>query len=157
MQHHGHARVALEDLFASFLTQLQFANPADSQRFTGLLLQAREFLDRNPGVPASIYLMSWTAQQGQIARLRTLDENSEIGSSGAFFQGASLARGSFQTGEVYPGDRAIKADDEFSVQIHLLNLQDNERRLPAVERVPAVAIWMPPEMGIDTLIQDLPV
>lgn len=156
MHCHGHARVALEDLFASFLTQLQFANPADSQKFTGLLLQAREFLDRNPGMSASIYLMSWTAEQGQIARLRTLDENSEIGTSGAFFQGASLARGSFQTGEVYPGDRAIKTDGEFSVQIHLLTLQDNERRLPAVERVPAVAIWMPPEMGIDTLIQDLP-
>lgn len=151
----GHARVTLEDLFQGFLSRFQFADPNDSQRFTGLLLQVREFLDRNPDAPASIYLMSWSPASGQIPRNRTLDENSEVPSSGAFFQGASIGRGQYKTGDVYPGDRAIHPADEFAVQIHLLTLNATSGA-PACERVPAVAIKLPPAMGSDTLIQDLP-
>lgn len=151
----GHARVALEDLFQGFLSRFQFADPNDSQRFTGLLLQVREFLDRNPDAPASVYLMSWTQASDQIPRTRTLDANSELPSSGAFFQGASIGRGQYKTGDVYPGDRAIHPADEFAVQIHLLTLNATDGAV-ACERVPAVAIKLPPAMGSDTLIQDLP-
>ena len=153
---HGHARVTLEELFKTFLTQFQFADPNDSQRFTGLLLQVREFLDRIPDATAGIFLMSWNATGGQNPRVRTLDENSELASSGTFFQGASIARGQFKTGDVYPGDRAIRPADEFTLQIHLLNLQARNAGPAAIERVPALAIWLPPTMGGDMLIQDLP-
>lgn len=154
---HGYARVNLTELYESFLTQIQFANPTDSQRYTGLLLQVREFLDRNPNAPASIYLMSWSPEQGQVARVRSVDENGEIQSSGAFFQGASIARGSLRQGEVYPGDREMKIEDELTVQIHLLNLKEGAGQNSILaERVPAVAIWMPADMGVDTLVQDAP-
>ena len=152
----GHALVTLENLFQDFLTQFQFADPNDSQRFTGVLLQVREFLDRNPDTPARIYLMSWTPAAGQIPRNRTLDENSELPSSGAFFQGASIGRGQYKTGDVYPGDRAIHSADEFTVQIHMLTLSSANGAL-VCDRVPAVAIKLPLAMGSDMLIQDLPV
>ncbi|MEP6672342.1 MAG: Z1 domain-containing protein [Chthoniobacter sp.] len=152
----GYARVALEDLFQGFLSQFQHTDPNDSQRYTGLLLQVREFLDRNPEAPASIYLMSWAPASGQISRTRSLDANSELPSSGAFFQGASIGRGQHKTGDVYPGDRAIHPADEFAVQIHLLTL-NSAGGTTVCERVPAIAIKLPPAMGGDTLIQDLPV
>ena len=151
----GHARVGLADFFQDFLSQIQFADPNDSQRFTGILLQIREFLDRNPDAAASIYLMSWTPASGQISRNRSLDENSELSSSGAFFQGASIGRGQYKTGDVYPGDRAIHSPDELTIQIHILTLNTGAGAL-VCERVPAVAIKLPPAMGGDTLIQDLP-
>ena len=154
MHKHGRARAALSELYESFLMQIHFANPTDSQRFTGLLLQVREYLDRNPNVAASIYLMSWSPEQGQVARDRSLDENGEIQSSGAFFQGASMPRGNFRQGEVYAGDREIGAADELTVQMHLLNLGDGTRVV--AERVPAVAVWMPADMGVDTLVQGRP-
>jgi len=154
MHRNGHAHVELGELYEVFLTQIQFANPTDSQRFTGLLLQVREYLDRNPNAAASIYLMSWSPEQGQTARDRSLDENAEIQSSGAFFQGASVPRGNLRQGEVYPGDREMKATNELTVQIHLLNLRDETR--VAAESVPAVAVWMPADMGLDTLVQDRP-
>jgi hypothetical protein len=150
-------RVSLEELYQALLTRIQFAHPTDSQRFTGLLLQVREFLDRNPDAPASVYLMAWSPKQGQIGRTRSLDDQSEIQSSGAFFQGASVERAKLQRGEVYPGDTEIHIRNELSAQIHMLNLKDNtpQGRLVA-ERVPALAIWMPADMGTDTLVQDLP-
>jgi hypothetical protein len=157
MQRHGYARATLTDLYESFLTQIQFANPADSQRYTGLLLQVREYLDRNPNAAATIFLMSWSSELGQVARDRSLDENAEIQSSGAFFQGASLGRGSMRQGEVYPGDREMRAADELTVQIHLLNLKaSGSQNRTVAAKVPAVAIWMHADMGVDTLVQDAP-
>ncbi len=154
---HGYAHVALAGLYESFLTQVQLANPTDSQRYTGLLLQVREYLDRNPDAAASIFLMSWSSEHGQIARERSLDENAEIQSSGAFFQGASLGRGSLVQGEVYAGDREMRVADELTVQIHLLNLKNGGTPNHVVaESVPAVAIWMPADIGVDTLVQDPP-
>ena len=101
--------------------------------------------------------MSWSPVHGQSSRERSLDENAEIQSSGAFFQGASLARGNLRQGEVYPGDREMRAADELTVQIHLLNLKDGGPQHHVVaECVPAVAIWMPADMGVDTLVQDPP-
>jgi hypothetical protein len=91
-----------------------------------------------------------------MARNRGLDANAELPSSGAFFQGASVGRGQYKTGDVYPGDRAICSADEVSIQIHLLTLNSADGAV-AAERVPAVAIKLPAAMGSDTLVQDLPV
>ncbi len=99
--------------------------------------------------------MSWAPASGQIPRNRSLDENSELPSSGAFFQGASIGRGQYKTGEVYAGDRAVFSADELTIQIHLLTLNTREGAL-VCERAPAVAIKLPAAMGSDTLIQDLP-
>lgn len=153
-QRHGYARVGLEELYNSFLTQLQFVSPPDSQQFIGLLLQLKEFLNRNPNAATSVYLMSWSPDKGQVSRLRSVDEDTEIEQ---LFQGASIERGDFRRGEVYPGDRDIKITQEFTVQIHVLNLQERApRNRMLAERVSAVAIWMPADMGTDTLVQNLP-
>lgn len=154
-QCHGQARVALDDLFKSFLAEIQFAAPDDSQKFTGLLLQVGEFLDKNPNAAARVYVMNWTPEGGQTTRRRTLDAVSEIESSGAFFSGPSQAAYNFRTGEVYAGDRTVRADDELAVQVHLLDL-DSENKTLVMPQVPAIAIWLPPAMSSDTLIQDLP-
>jgi hypothetical protein len=155
-ERHGHARISANDLYELFLTQVQFADPADSQQFTGLLLQIREFLDRNPNAAANVYLMCWTPEAGQASRQRTLDENSEIATSGAFFSGASVESSRFRRGEVYPGDREMKLTDELSIQIHILDLLDRQSGTAIAERVPAIAVWMPAGMGTDMLVQDLP-
>jgi hypothetical protein len=144
--------VALAELYESFLTRVQFANPMDSQRYTGLLLQVREYLDRNPNAAATIYLMSWQQERGQSARVRSLDENGEIAQ---LFQGAALVSG-VQRRDIYPGDRDTRAPDELTVQIHLLNLRDGASNQMLVERVPAAAVWMPADMGVDTLVQAPP-
>jgi hypothetical protein len=155
-ERHGYARVRADELYELLLTQVQLANPGDSQQFTGLLLQIREFLDRNPDAAANVYLMGWTQGTGQISRQRTLDENSEIVTSGAFFSGASVESRRFLSGEVYPGDREIKVTDELSVQIHLLDLLDRQSRTVIAQRTPAVAVWTPAGLAMDTLVQDLP-
>ncbi len=152
-QKHGYAHVALEELYNSFLTQLQFVSPGDSQQFIGLLLQLKEYLNRNPSATACVYLMSWSPRNGQVPRLRSVDEDSEIEQ---LFQGASIERGNFRRGEVYPGDRDIKVADEFTIQIHLLNLQERPPQSRALaQRVAAVAVWMPAGMGTDTFVQAL--
>lgn len=150
----GYACVALEGLFQGFLSAFQFADPSDSQRFTGILLQVREFLDRTPDATASIYLMAWSAESGQMQRERTLNEQSEL-TSGSFFQGASLESSQFQRGELYPGDREIYSADELTIQIHLHRIE-KPKGVVLQERVPALAIKLPAAMGGDTLIQDLP-
>jgi hypothetical protein len=155
-ERHGHARVSLSDLYELFLTQIQFANPCDSQQFTGLLLQAKEFLDKNPNAPANVYLMCWNAENGQTSRKRTLDENSEIVTSGAFFSGASVESKRFRRGEVYAGDREIVVANELSIQVHYLDLVSCHDGTVIAARVPAVAVWVPAGMGIDLLVQDLP-
>jgi hypothetical protein len=155
-ERHGYARVSLSDLYELFLTHIQFANPGDSQQFTGLLLQVKEFLDRNPSAPSNVYLMCWTSEKGQTSRQRTLDENSEIVTSGAFFSGASVESKRFTRGEVYPGDREIVVTNELSIQIHLLDLLNRQDGTVIAARVPAIAVWMPAEMGTDLLVQDLP-
>jgi len=155
MHRHGYAKVKLSELYVELLSNIQFAHPTDSQQFTGLLLQLKEYLDSNPVAVAHIYLMSWTCERGQVVRERTLDENSEISTSGAFFQGASVESKDFSRGEVYPGDREIKGENELTVQLHLLNLlEQGGQRKVAAEKVWAIAVWMPTEMGIDTLVQD---
>lgn len=151
MQRHGYARVNLTTLYESFLTQIQLANPTDSQRYTGLLLQVREYLDNHPDATASVFLMSWSQNGGQVPRGRSLDDNGEIEQ---LFQGASVV-GGVQRRDIYPGDRDMKNSTELTVQIHLLNLRDSASRSIA-ERVPNIAIWMPADMGVDTLVQELP-
>lgn len=157
MHCHGYAPVALEDVYNNFLTQIQFAHPTDSQQFTGLLLQIKRYLERTAergeSLAADIYLMSWTPDNGQFTRQRSLDEDFEISSSGAFFQGASLERGALRRGEVYPGDREIKHPSRITVQIHLLELKDQQGRTIGTH-VPAIAVWLPAEAGADTLVQE---
>ncbi len=151
---HGHARVPLRELYTSLLTQLQFVSPTDSQRFTGLLLQLGASLNRNPDVAASVFLMSWSPDSGQVTRMRSVDENEEVEQ---LFQGPSPERENLRRGDVYPGDREIKVTEELTIQIHFLKLQNKPPQTRVVaERVPAVAIWMPADMGVDTLVQDAP-
>ncbi len=154
IQRHGYARVSLTELYELFLTQIQLASPVDSQRYTGLLLQVREYLDRNPNAAANIYLMSWSPGRGQMTRVRSVDDNGEIEQ---LFQGENNESTNFRRGEVYPGDREIRNTEEFCIQLHFLNLQERppQNRVLA-ERAPVVAVWMPAEMGVDTLVQDVP-
>lgn len=156
VQRHGYARVRLADLYESFLTLVRLGDPDDSQRFTGLLLQVGEYLDRHADATARVYLMSWSPDTGQRLRVRTLSESGQIESANAFFQGESVPAAGTRQGEVYPGDRAYKSDEELSIQIHMLSVRTEAEANSGIEPVPAIAVWVPVAMGVDTFVQDVP-
>lgn len=77
-------------------------------------------------------------------RKRTLNNKDEIPT---LFQGPSP-----HTGTIYPGDRKIKASKGVTVQIHILELiQENGKNFSGV---PTVAIWLPKDVSTDWLVQD---
>ncbi len=57
-------------------------------------------------------------------------------------------------GEIYPGDRAIREDDQVTVQIHTLDLtQDGD---VVCRDVPVLAVWIPARMAVGWIQQDQP-
>lgn len=127
--------VRLALAYERLLTRVCMTASLDSQRYTGLLLQMKVYLDEHPDAGCRIYQMS----QGGL-RERAL------GASGAvdqLFQGPSGP---------YPGDRALKAKEGVTIQLHTLNLTKDHQVVH--QNVPAVAVWVPAEMGRGWLVQD---
>jgi hypothetical protein len=127
--------VHLSTAYAQLLTSLRITRPSDSQRFTGLLLQVRAYIDQYPDSTCSVYLMSGGAE-----RKRTLN-NDEVEN---IFQGANPATG-------YPGDRGIKASHGLTIQIHYLLVASSDKEQ---HNVPVVAVWIPQEMEAEWVVQD---
>lgn len=133
--------VRLSSVYQEFLTQLRFTRPGDSQRFTGLLLQIGDYLERDSDADCTVYQMS----QGRI-RERSVNEGDEINQ---LYQGANYD-GKEQT---YPGDRQIHAAQELTIQIHNLRIIGRDK---VYDEVPLVAVWVPREMSRDWIAQDQP-
>lgn len=79
-------------------------------------------------------------------RIRTLGATGDIPE---LFQGANPKDGS-----IYPGDEKIRGQGGVTIQIHNLNLQDHDTKEVIAENVPALAVWIPKEMGGDWLVQE---
>jgi hypothetical protein len=134
-------RVPLRQAYQHLLTKLRTTWPNDSQHFTGVLLQVGAYLDANPDAVCSVYQMS-----GGSVRRRGVYPTGEIRN---LFQGAN-----YDDSEMtYPGDRSIRGGSGLTVQIHTLNVRDEQRNEIARD-VPAVAVWVPAEMAADWVVQD---
>ena len=132
--------VPLRDAYENLLTRLRVTRSTDSTRFTGLLLQIKRYLEANPDSTCTVYQMS----EGRV-RDRSVNESDEIPN---LFQGAYPDT----RGEIYRGDRYIRAGGELTIQIH--NLRVLKDRQVIADSVPAVAAWVPAEMTAEWLVQD---
>ncbi len=139
-------RVSLSSVFTELLTRLRVTRSDDSQRFTGLLLQIREYLDANPDAVCCIYHMSPSA-----TRTRSLNDLDEISN---LFQGADPVNPPERRGSIYPGDMQMKAPQGLTVQIHNLNLTTERGGQVIRTNVPTAAVWVPREMARSWLVQE---
>lgn len=137
-------RTVTEDL----LIRMRITGTTDSQRYTGLLLQLSKALDDDPDENCAVYLMSPNTR-----RRRDIDENGEVKN---FFQGPAPVSPLERRGEVYPGDRAICDRDRVTVQIHVVDLTRDDRRVIVVEQVPVVTVWVPARLARTWLVQNQP-
>lgn len=144
IQRHHLADVPLLEAYERLLTRLRFTRAEDSQRFTGLLLQVKEYLDANPDATCGIYRMS-----GGVERQRALSPADEVDQ---LFQGPNPDR----TGAIYPGDRAIRRENGLTIQLHSLGLARTPRGAVELPDVPTVGVWVPHEMGRGWLVQEEP-
>jgi Z1 domain-containing protein len=135
--------VALRDVYERLLMPLRFSRLSDAQNFLATLVILRNHLQNHSDATCSLYQIS----SGQ-ARLRTLNDSGEIGQ---LFQGAAPVHPPERRGEVYPGDREVHHPNDVTVQIHTLNL---ERGQVKFSNVVTIAVWMPPGLAGEVLIQD---
>lgn len=85
-------------------------------------------------------------------RMRSLDKADKIKN---LFQGSNKPTG-------YPGDRAVRSDDQVTIQIHRLELRGDDGteegdKAPVVASdVPVLAVWVPERFDTSVIIQRLP-
>jgi Z1 domain len=139
--------VSLEAVLRDLLVPLKVPASTDAQRFTGLMLQLRRALERVPDEIGAVYLMS----PGEVRKRGISDE----GRIPNLFQGEYPVERS-KRGSIYPGDRAIRAPNQVTVQVHMLTLTDRAGR-PLVTQVPVVAVWVPSRLAAPWIVQDDPV
>lgn len=129
--------VPLKEAYEELLVKLTMMPPDDSQKFTGLLLQVKQYMEDNPEATCSVYLMS-----GGAIRERRVGVDNEIGQ---LFQGKNENTG-------YPGAREIRGPG-LTIQIYRLNIINSSGDL-LVSDVPTVAVWVPSEMAEGWLVQE---
>lgn len=138
--------IPLAAVLERLLVPMRITGRTDSQRYTGLLLQLSNALEDDPGEVCAVYQMSPRAQ-----RERGIDDNGEVTN---LFQGEAPVHPRERRGEVYPGDRAIREDDNVTIQIHTLDLTRDDQ--VAVRGVPVVAVWVPSRLARSWIVQDDP-
>lgn len=152
---HGVGSASLARAYEDLLVRFKTPHPRDSQEMTGILLQVRAYLDANPTAVATIYLMSWEPGKPQHKRERGVrsTQDFELTTARALFQGANPSSGA-AVGSVYPGDEAIRDQENLTIQIHRVQINDRENNTVLAEEVYALAVWVPAAMTRDTLVQE---
>lgn len=136
--------VPLREAIEQFLVKIRITGNRDSQRNTGLLLQLSKALEDDADETCTIYVMSPTTR-----RWRSIDENGQISN---LFQGEAPVKPPSRRGEVYRGDRAIRDDNNVTIQIHFIDLKREDRVV--AENVPVLAIWVPARLTRTWIVQD---
>lgn len=135
--------VLLRDVHEELLTRYRVSRVEDSQYFGSMLRLIQLHLMENPNATCSVYLMG----DGQARRRSYAD-----GKINQLFQGVQYATQNGQRIVTYPGDRQIKAPHGVSIQLSYLDLGPATGALIA-SNVPHVAVWIPPELGRETVDQ----
>lgn len=130
--------LSLRQVYQDLLAPLRFPSFIDSQDLVSHLVILREIIERQPDLRASVYLMS----RGEL-RERSADDRDRVL---ALFQGANPVNPPSQRGSVYPGDEAMRADDEVTVQLHFLTVL-RATAPQRIENVPTLAVWVPPRFA----------
>jgi hypothetical protein len=143
-RHHVSSGIPLGSVIEQLLVRLRITGTTDSQRYTGLLLQLSKAWEDNPQEICTIYRMSPTAK-----RHRSVDEDGEISN---LFQGESPVHPRERRGEIYPGDRAIRQDNDVTIQIHTLTLNRDDAEI--AQDVPVVAVWVPARLARSWVAQE---
>lgn len=145
-RHEIYSGLSLKDTYDQFLTNLRFASLNDAQNLLGVLVIIRRYLEESPEATCTVYKMSCGR-----TRVRRLNDRGEIPN---LFQGAAPVSPPERQGEIYPGDRFIRADVGITIQIHMLNIPDFSEQNPDYPIIPNIAIWIPREIAGDVIIQN---
>ena len=128
--------VPLRTVMERLLVPTRITGNTDSQRFTGLLLQLSKAIEEEPDEVCAVYRMS-----PQERRRRGIDEDGEVTQ---LFQGEAPVQPPERRGEVYPGDRNIRQNENITIQIHTIDLIREDEVVAT--QVPVVAVWVPRRM-----------
>jgi hypothetical protein len=144
--HRHHEAECSLDSVREFLVGFKYSSLTDSTRYTGVLVQIMAFLEDNSGASCRVFRMRPDAT----TRRGTDDRGIQISE---LFQGGWPVEGP----RIYPGDRAVRADGQLSLQIHTLDVfrgaADNGDLIS--ENVPALALWVPNQMATPWLVQEV--
>jgi hypothetical protein len=145
MRHLTNENLLLINIYKNLLIPFRPSNPIDSMKYTGLILQIRNYLKQNPDESCSLYLMSCSSSSGGwLIRQRNLDENDQIEN---IFQGPHPDA----KGKIYPGDRNVGDKSRLIIQLHKLNLVKAEK--VAADNVYDIAVWIPKKFSKSWLVQ----
>ena len=139
--------VSLSDVIELLLLRIRISGTNDSQRNVGLLIQLSQALEEGSEERCTIYQMS-----PRVRRQRGVTDDGKISE---LFQGAAPVSPIERRGDVYPGDRALHDDNAVSIQIHMLDLTQQDNIVK--ESVPVIAVWVPERLGTPWIYQDQPV
>lgn len=143
-QHHVCRNIPLRVAIERLLVAMRVTGITDSQRNTGLLLQLSRALEDDPDEICTIYNISPAKR-----RTRGIDENGEVTN---LFQGEAPVYPRERRGEVYPGDRAIRDNDNVTIQLHTLDLTRGEQVVS--DNVPVLAVWVPSRLARTWIAQE---
>lgn len=153
MRHLINNNLLLREVYEKLLMQFRANNPSDSHKYTGLLLQIRNYLEQNPKETCSLYIMSCSSwKDGWQIRDRGLNAKDEIA---YLFQGAhpDAKRAKVRQGEIYEGDSNIGDKSRLMVQLHRLNITKDDGKEIVAKDVYNVAVWIPEKMATPWLVQ----
>ena len=138
--------VSLQTAMERLLVNMRPNGTTDSQRNIGLLLQLTKALEYDPDEVCTVYKISPAT-----GRSRGVDENGEVTN---IFQGEAPVYPRERRGEIYPGDRAIRDDENVTIQIHDLDLTRDRGSQVIARNVPVLAVWVPERLARAWIAQD---
>lgn len=136
--------VALQQVMDQLLVPFRVTGATDSQRNTALLLQLSKVLEKYPDEECAVYQMS-----SGMKRIRGVGEDGEIRN---LFQGEAPVRPLAQRGSIYPGDRNMRVSDKLTVQIHYLDLRDEEGTIISPDSY-ILATYLPRRLAENYVVQ----
>lgn len=131
--------IPLSRALSDILEPCKMFSQEDSEKFLGLCLQVKEYLDNDDNKNALCTIV----QMNCADRYRTL-VNGELVNP---HQGAN-------PGTNYPGDRQIRSETNLTIQLHRLQLRRTAEEGGTIDDVPVIAVWVPQAMGAPWVAQD---
>ncbi|RTQ45840.1 alpha-1,4 polygalactosaminidase [Hymenobacter gummosus] len=139
-QRHLKAEVPLADI-AQLLRSYKYFSTDDTHTFDLLANSLERYISANADAKGAAYQMSPSVERKRTARDGKLGQ-------GPLFQGSNPAKDGGE--DVYKGDRSIKENSRFTVQIHQLKVINKDQDGSSTEfDTLALAVWVPLEAGVE--------